>query len=227
MDERVLVVEDDTSIRELAELALSRAGFRVTSVGDGDDGLRRALAFPFDLVVLDVMLPGRDGFEVCRELRRTSSVPIVMLTARSDAVDVVLGLESGADDYVTKPFEAPVLVARLRAVLRRAAPESHESLLQIGELELDPAAYVAKRAGRVLDLTATEFRLLLELARRPGRVVTRELLLDVVWSYDYLGDSRMVDVAVGRLRGKVEDDASHPRIITTVRGVGYRFERPA
>jgi two-component system response regulator MtrA len=227
MDERVLVVEDDASIRELADLALTRAGFRVTTVGDGDEGLRTALAFPFHLVVLDVMLPGRDGFEVCRELRRTSSVPIVMLTARSDAVDVVVGLESGADDYVTKPFEAPVLVARLRAVLRRAAPAAQERPLQIGELELDPAGYVARRAGRALDLTATEFRLLLELARRPGRVVTRELLLDVVWNYDYLGDSRMVDVAVGRLRGKVEDDPAHPRLITTVRGVGYRFERPS
>jgi DNA-binding response OmpR family regulator len=226
MDERVLVVEDDASIRELAALALSRAGFRVTTVGDGDEGLRTALAFPFDLVVLDVMLPGRDGFEVCRELRRTSSVPIVMLTARSDAVDVVVGLESGADDYVTKPFEAPVLVARLRAVLRRAAPASHDRPLAIGELELDPEGYVARRSGRVLDLTATEFRLLLELARRPGRVVTRELLLDLVWNYDYLGDSRMVDVAVGRLRGKIEDDPAHPRLITTVRGVGYRFERP-
>ena len=226
MDERVLVVEDDESIRELTDLALSRAGFRVTSSGDGDEGLRTALAFPFDLVVLDVMLPSRDGFEICRELRRSSSVPIVMLTARSDAVDVVVGLEAGADDYVTKPFEAPVLVARLRAVLRRAAPASHEQPLRFGELELDPAGYVAKRRGRALDLTATEFRLLLELARRPGRVVTRELLLDVVWNYDYLGDSRMVDVAVGRLRAKVEDDPSQPRIITTVRGVGYRFERP-
>jgi len=227
MDERVLVVEDDPSIRELAELALTRAGFRVATAGDGEAGLRRAQSDHFDLVILDVMLPLRDGFEVCRELRRTSSVPIVMLTARSDTVDVVVGLESGADDYVTKPFETPELIARVRAVLRRAASASQEHALAIGELELDPAAYVARRAGRELELTTTEFRLLLELASRPGQVFTRELLLELVWSYDYLGDSRMVDVAVGRLRAKIEDDPGHPRLIKTVRGVGYRFDRPA
>jgi two-component system response regulator MtrA len=226
MDERVLVVEDDASIRELAEMALSRAGFRVTSVGDGDSGLRTALASRFDVVVLDVMLPGRDGFEVCRELRRSSSVPIVMLSARSDTVDVVVGLESGADDYVTKPFETAVLVARVRAVLRRASGASHERVVAIAGLELDAAGYVARRRDEILELTATEFRLLLELARRPGQVFTRELLLELVWSYDYLGDSRMVDVAVGRLRAKIEDDPSKPRLIRTVRGVGYRFARP-
>jgi two-component system response regulator MtrA len=228
MDERVLLVEDDPSIRELAELALSRAGFRVTAVADGDIGLSTALAGRFDVVVLDVMLPGRDGFDVCRELRRTSSVPIVMLTARSDTVDIVVGLESGADDYVTKPFETPVLVARLRAVLRRAAPPpaTRERPIAIGDLEIDPAGYVARRGDDVLELTTTEFRLLLELARRPGQVFTRELLLETVWSYDYLGDSRMVDVAVGRLRGKIERDPARPVLITTVRGVGYRLERP-
>ena len=226
MDERVLLVEDDASIREIATLALTEAGFRVSGAATGDEGLARALAEPFDLVLLDVMLPGRDGFEVCRELRRTSNVPIVMLTARSDTVDVVVGLESGADDYVTKPFETPVLIARIRAVLRRGAAVTEERPFAVGDLELDPGAHTVRRSGREIELTATEFRLLLELARRPGQVFTRELLLELVWSYDHLGDSRMVDVAVGRLRAKIDEDAAQPRMLKTVRGVGYRLDRP-
>ncbi len=226
MDERVLVVEDDASIREMTALGLGRAGFRVTTAGDGREGLMRARHDPFDAVILDVMLPSLDGFEILRELRRDSRIPVIMLTARTDTTDVVVGLELGADDYVTKPFELPELVARVRAVLRRAAPEREEQLLQVGDLEVDPAGFVARRAGRPLDLTATEFRLLLELVRHPGRVLTREVLLSRVWSYDYLGDSRLVDVAVQRLRAKVEDDPARPAVIRTVRGVGYRLERP-
>jgi two-component system, OmpR family, response regulator MtrA len=227
MDERVLLIEDDRSIRELATLGLDRAGFHVSTAADGREGLARALAERFDVLVLDVMLPVLDGFEVCRQVRRHSRVPIVMLTARADTMDVVVGLESGADDYVTKPFEMPELVARLRAVLRRAAPAAEEAPIAIGRLEIDAAAHVARRDGRDLELTATEFRLLLELARRPGQVFTRELLLERVWSYDYLGDSRMVDVAVQRLRAKVEDDPARPALIRTVRGVGYRLDAPA
>jgi two-component system, OmpR family, response regulator MtrA len=226
VNERVLLVEDDPSIREIATLGLTNAGFRVTTAPDGREGLIHFRNSPFDLVVLDVMLPALDGYEVCREIRRESRVPIIMLSAKSDTVDVVVGLELGADDYVTKPFEMPELVARARAALRRAAAAPDEPLLARGELEIDPGGFTARRGERRLDLTATEFKLLLELARRPGQVFTRELLLERVWNYDYLGDSRLVDVAVQRLRSKVEDDPKQPVFIKTVRGVGYRFDAP-
>ena len=223
MDERVLLVEDDASIREVTALALAESGFRVTTANDGREGLERFREGGHDLVLLDVMLPERDGLDVCREIRRESGIPIVMLSARSDTVDVVVGLELGADDYVRKPFELPELAARLRAVLRRREDAAGE-VLRVAGLELDPAAFEARKDGRALNLTATEFRLLLELARRPRQVFTRELLLQRVWGYDYLGDSRLVDAAVQRLRAKVEDDPSSPARIATVRGVGYRFE---
>lgn len=220
----MLLVEDDPSIREVTTLALEAAGFRVTAARDGREGLAQYRSGHYDVVVLDVMLPALDGYEVCRQIRRESAVPIVMLSAKSDTVDVVVGLELGADDYVTKPFEAAELVARLRAVLRRTqAPE--EPVIVAGDLAIDAAAYRVRRAGEEVSLTATEFRLLLELARRPGQVFTRELLLQLVWNYDFLGDSRLVDVAVQRLRSKIEPDPKQPRHILTVRGVGYRFER--
>jgi two-component system, OmpR family, response regulator MtrA len=227
VDERVLLVEDDPSIREIAALGLGRAGFRVTTASDGREGLARFRHDPFDVVVLDIMLPELDGFGVCREIRRDSGIPIVMLTARSDITDIVVGLELGADDYVTKPFEMPELVARLRAVLRRTRPPGAEDavVISIGDLEIDPGGYTVRLAGEPVDLTATEFRLLLELAQRPGQVFTRELLLSRVWDYDYLGDSRMVDVAVQRLRAKIEADPAHPVRVKTVRGVGYRLEK--
>src|SRR2546427_2426882 len=225
VDERVLLVEDDPSIREVAAIGLKGAGFRVTTSGDGRDGLMRARRDPFDVVLLDVMLPSLDGFEVCREIRKDSRVPIVILTACTDTIDVVVGLESGADDYVTKPFEMAELVARVRAVLRRSAAEPGERALSVGGLEIEPASFAARMDGRELSLTATEFKLLLELARRPGQVFTRELLLQRVWNYEYLGDSRLVDVAIQRVRSKVEADPAHPTLIRTVRGVGYRLER--
>jgi two-component system, OmpR family, response regulator MtrA len=223
VDEHVLLVEDDPSIREIASLGLEQAGFRVTATGDGRDALLRFRQAPFDLVVLDVMLPSLDGLEVCREIRRESQAPIVMLSARSELHDVVVGLELGADDYVTKPFELPELVARIKAVLRRSVAGPPDGAITAGELEIDPAAFSVRKGGAEIALTATEFRLLLELARRPKQVFTRELLLELVWNYDYLGDSRLVDVAVQRLRGKVEDDPAQPKLIQTVRGVGYRF----
>jgi two-component system response regulator MtrA len=225
VDERVLLVEDDPSIREMAALGLANAGFRVTSCSDGREALDRLRRDPFDLAVLDVMLPTLDGFEVTRELRKDSRIPVVMLTARADATDVIVGLELGADDYVTKPFDMAVLVARCRAVLRRASSEPVDRVLHVGDLQVDVAGFSARKAGADLELTATEFRLLVELARRPGQVLTRDVLLARVWDYEFLGDSRLVDVAVQRLRGKLEEDPSHPTLITTVRGVGYRLER--
>jgi two-component system response regulator MtrA len=169
------------------------------------------------------MLPSLDGLEVCREIRRESQMPIVMLSARSELHDVVVGLELGADDYVTKPFELPELVARIKAVLRRSTAGPSEGAISVAGLEIDPAGFSVRKGGEDVALTATEFRLLLELARRPKQVFTRDLLLELVWNYEYLGDSRLVDVAVQRLRGKIEDDPAQPKLIQTVRGVGYRF----
>ena len=223
MNEHVLLVEDDSSIREIASLGLEQAGFRVTSSGDGREGLVQFRQSPFDLVVLDVMLPSLDGFEVLREIRKERQTPVVMLTARSDLHDVVVGLELGADDYVTKPFELPELIARIKAVLRRSAAEPSEQVIAVDGLEIDPAGFTVTREGEEIPLTATEFKLLLELARRPKQVFTRELLLERVWNYDYLGDSRLVDAAVQRLRAKIEADPKEPKLIRTVRGVGYRF----
>jgi two-component system response regulator MtrA len=224
MDERLLLVEDDASIREVATLGLTQAGFRMTTAADGREGLLHFRQTPFDLVILDVMLPHLDGYEVCRQIRGESRVPIIMLSAKSDTVDVVVGLELGADDYVTKPFELAELVARARAAVRRASAIPEEPVLVRGGLEIDPGAFMARRGDRELSLTATEFKLLLELARRPGQVFTREQLLQQVWNYEYLGDSRLVDVAVQRLRAKIEDDPKEPEMIKTVRGVGYRFD---
>ena len=225
VDERLLLVEDDASIREIVSIGLKAAGFRVATAMDGRQGLASARSGGFDAVILDVMLPSLDGFEVCREIRKVSRVPIVMLTARTDLIDVVVGLESGADDYVKKPFELPELIARLRAVLRRAAAPAEDTQIAAGRLEIDPAGFTVRRDGIEVSLTATEFRLLVELARRPGQVFTRELLLQRVWDYEYLGESHLVDVAIQRLRAKVEDDPSHPTLIKTVRGVGYRLDR--
>ncbi|MER7335818.1 MULTISPECIES: response regulator transcription factor [unclassified Micromonospora] len=223
MEGRVLVVEDDASIREVTALGLRRAGFRVDTAVDGREALAAWRARPPDLIVLDVMLPGLDGIEVCREIRRTSGVPILMLTARTDTVDVVVGLECGADDYLRKPFDLPELVARVRSALRRASTPVVAAVVEVAGLEIDPGSFVVRKDGREVALTATEFRLLRELARRPGQVFTREVLLERVWQHGYLGDSRLVDVAVQRLRAKIEDDPAHPRLVRTVRGAGYKL----
>ena len=225
MDATILLVEDDPSIREITTLGLRDAGFRVDTAADGDEALVRFRHDRPDLVVLDVMLPKRDGLEVCRTIRYESAVPVVMLTARSDAIDVVVGLESGADDYVTKPFEMPILIARIRAALRRAQLMEPAEAVTLGPLRIDVTGHRVSADGEEISLTPTEFRLLLELARRPDQVFTRELLLERVWGYSYLGDSRLVDVAVQRLRSKIDPIAGPHQLIETVRGVGYRAGR--
>ena len=222
--QRVLLVEDDRSVQEVAGMVLERAGFEVVVADDGPSALEELERRAFDVVVLDVMLPGMSGFEVCRRLRRETAVPIVMLTARSDADDVVTGLELGADDYLTKPFEPKVLAARVRAVLRRSSPVP-AGPLTCRDLEVDEAAFTAQRSGCALTLTKIELRLLAELVRHAGEVMSRGALLDRVWGYDYLGDSRLVDMAIKRLRDKLGDPPDPPPYITTVRSVGYRFER--
>jgi two-component system, OmpR family, response regulator MtrA len=226
VDARILLVEDDPSIREVTAIGLDAAGFAVTTASDGVEGLERFRADPFDLVLLDVMLPRLDGYEVCRQIRRSSTVPVVMLTARADTMDVVVGLEAGADDYVRKPFEVPELIARIRAALRRAGRLPDETdRLSLGPLSIDVAGRSVTRDGADIPLTRTEFDLLLELVRHHGQVLTRDVLLDRVWGYDYLGDSRLVDVAIQRLRAKIETDPAAPELVLTVRGAGYKAAR--
>jgi two-component system, OmpR family, response regulator MtrA len=224
VDRRILFVEDDSDIREIVAHGLENVGFEVVAEGDGRQALmwfRREL---FDIVILDIMLPSLNGLEICRRIRADSPVPIVMLTARTDTTDVIAGLEAGADDYVTKPFEVDELIARLRAVLRRSERLADVDRIDVGDLRIDQGSFKAFRNDAEVNLTTTEFKLLNELARSAGRVMSREVLLETVWGYEYLGDSRIVDMAVKRLRSKIEDDPSNPRLIQTVRGVGYRLE---
>jgi two-component system response regulator MtrA len=226
VDARILLVEDDPSIREITAIGLRNAGFEVDVEADGQAGLDRFRSAAYDLVLLDVMLPRLDGLEVCRAIRRSSTVPVVMLTARADTIDVVVGLEAGADDYVKKPFEVPELVARVRAAIRRAGREAGEpETLRLGPIVIDLAGRTVTRDGREIALTRTEFDLLTELARNAGRVLTRDVLLDRIWGYDYLGDSRLVDVAIQRVRAKIETDPASPELIQTVRGAGYKAVR--
>ena len=218
----VLLVEDDPAARQGLELALRRLGYEVLFAETGEAALEGICKAAVDVVVLDVMLPGVDGFEVCRRLRRGSDIPVIMLTARGDDFDIVGGLEAGADDYVVKPVEPRVLDARIRAVLRRMARVG-SPVETYGELVIDRGSLVVQRAGREVLLTPTELRLLLVLSGSPRQVFSRGQLLDLVWEHDYLGDSRLVDACVQRLRAKIETDTSEPRYIQTVRGFGYRF----
>ncbi len=215
---RILLVEDDLTIRQMTQLALERDGFAVSTAHDGASGLAAFRAEPPDLVILDVMLPGVDGVSVCRTIREKSVVPIVMLTARTDPVDVVLGLEAGADDYVTKPFEPSILAARLRAVLRRVARHDASPVLRVGEVEIDRQGMEVRVGTELVGLTPTEYRLLLELAEHSGAVLSRERLLEEVWGYVWAGDTRLVDMHVRRLRAKIG-----PETIETVRGAGYKL----
>ncbi len=222
---RILAVEDDERIRSAVKLALEDEGWIVDEAGSGEEAIELFARAAPDVVLIDIMLPGIDGFELCRTLRRTSDVPIVMVTARNDTHDVVAGLEAGADDYLTKPFAPKELSARIRALLRRIRPiTTGHAKLTFGNLEIVPEEGKVLRDGAELHLTKTEFRLLCELAQNPGRVFSRESLLDKVWGYDYFGDGRLVDVHIRRLRTKVEADPANPRHVVTVRGLGYRLQ---
>lgn len=222
----VLFVEDDDVIREATQLALERFGYRVTAVGEGLAGLQAFRDQQPDIALLDVMVPGLDGVSLCRRIRDESTVPVIMLSARAESIDVVLGLEAGADDYVTKPFDGAVLVARIRAVLRRfghaSGGHAHDDRdgapLRFGDLEVDTVGMTVSRASQPVALTPTEMRLLLQFAAAPGTVLSRDTLLERVWDYGWGGDTRVVDVHVQRLRGKIGQDR-----IETVRGFGYKL----
>jgi two-component system response regulator MtrA len=218
---RVLVVDDDTALAEMLGIVLRGEGFEPFFCADGAEALDAFRSARPDLVLLDLMLPGKDGIEVCRQIRAESGTPIVMLTAKSDTVDVVLGLESGADDYVVKPFKPKELVARVRARLRRVDEPAPE-VLEIGDVTIDVAGHSVRRDGRMIGLTPLEFDLLVALARKPWQVFTREVLLEQVWGYRHAADTRLVNVHVQRLRSKIEKDPERPEIVVTVRGVGYK-----
>jgi two-component system response regulator MtrA len=218
---RVLVVDDDTALAEMLGIVLRGEGFDPVFCADGTGALEAFRATRPDLVLLDLMLPGKDGIEVCRQIRSESGTPIVMLTAKGDTVDVVLGLESGADDYVVKPFKPKELVARVRARLRRSEDPTPE-MLEIGDLTIDVAGHSVRRGEEVISLTPLEFDLLVALARKPWQVFTREVLLEQVWGYRHAADTRLVNVHVQRLRSKIERDPERPDIVLTVRGVGYK-----
>ncbi|MEU4195267.1 response regulator transcription factor [Kribbella sp. NPDC026611] len=225
MAHSLLLVDDEPRIRRVLRLALEDEGYQVAEAANGYDALTALRREPPDVVLLDLMLPDRDGFTVCREIRRTSDVPVIMVTARTDSHDVVAGLEAGADDYVTKPLVAKELSARIRALLRRVEPANarQSDVLEVGDLHVDLPGAEVTRDGEVLPLTRTEFKLLAELAGAEGKVLSREQLLSKVWGYGYFGDSRIVDVHIRRLRLKIERDPASPKHLVTARGLGYRL----
>ncbi|HLN61867.1 MAG TPA: response regulator [Symbiobacteriaceae bacterium] len=231
MADRILVVDDERPIADILKFNLEREGFEVEVAYDGEEAVAKARQMPFHLVILDIMLPKLDGFSVCKEIRSHSAVPILMLSAKEAEVDKVLGLELGADDYVTKPFSPRELVARVRAILRRLRPvEPHQEqqadqLLKGGPLALNLTSYDVRKGDSVIELTPREFELLRFLVARAGQVFSREALLEEVWGYDYYGDVRTVDVTVRRLREKIEDNPAQPELIRTKRGIGYYFQR--
>ena len=229
-DKKVLIIEDEKAISDIIKFNLAKEGFDVETAYDGEVGLKKALEWKPDLILLDIMLPIMDGFQVCKKVREVSSVPILMLTAKEEEVDKVLGLELGADDYITKPFGMRELVARIKSNMRRTdmgnASQGMPSLIQeYGNLEIDLNRYEIRKNGTALDLTLREFELLKYLAERENKVFSREQLLEEVWGYEYYGDIRTVDVTVRRLREKLEDDSSDPKYIMTKRGIGYYFRR--
>ncbi|KNB54010.1 response regulator transcription factor [Streptomyces caatingaensis] len=223
---RVLLIEDDPAVRRGVTLGLRRGGHETEAVATGEDGLESLAPFAPDIVLLDLMLPGMSGLEVCRRIRETGEVPIVILSARGDDIDVVVGLEAGADDYIVKPASTEVIEARMRAVLRRVAPAqpaAGEGPVVHGGLEIDASAVRVRKNGAELSLAPSELKLLLFLSASPGRTFSRRQLLEEVWEHSYYGDARLVDACVKRLRAKIEDDQRAPRYVQTVRGFGYRF----
>jgi DNA-binding response OmpR family regulator len=225
MSTRILLIEDDDRIRETTRLVLEDEGYEVHEAADAESGLVTFDSARPDCVLLDLMLPGADGFDACRELRRRGDVPIIMVTARTDKFDVVAGLEAGADDYVTKPFEPKELAARIRALLRRVRSprgDAGPTRVVLSDVEVIPEEGVVRRGDEDLSLTKTEFRLLCEMAASPGRVFSRDVLLERVWGYTYLGDGKLVDTHIHRLRSKIEVDPANPRHVVTVRGLGYK-----
>lgn len=225
MTPKILVVDDDPAISEMLTIVLDAEGFEAKPVTDGLEAIPAFHSYQPDLILLDLMLPGMSGVDICKEIRKESAVPIVMLTAKTDTVDVVLGLESGADDYITKPFKPRELVARIRARLRQNVEEPSE-VLEIGDLTIDVPQHIVTRGDTEINLTPLEFDLLVELARKPHQVHTREELLESVWGYRNASDTRLVNVHVQRLRAKIEHDPENPEIVLTVRGVGYKTGRP-
>lgn len=229
MDKLILVVDDEAPIVEILKFNLTKSGYRVLAAFDGEEGYRLAISEKPDLILLDVMLPKMDGFEVCKKIREKHSTPIIMLTARDEEVDKVLGLELGADDYITKPFSVRELLARVKANIRRTvsdtAAASEGELITFENLTINPTRYEVSKSGNVIDLTLREFELIKFLAMQPGKIFTREILLEKVWGYEYFGDVRTVDVTVRRLREKVEDNPASPNFIMTKRGVGYYFNK--
>lgn len=221
MAHKILVVDDDNALREMVGIVLEAEGFEVSFHDAGSGALEAFKSTEPDLVLLDVMLPGKDGIEVCKEIRATAGTPIIMLTAKTESEDVVRGLEAGADDYVVKPFDPVVLLARIRARLRPLASTGGDTV-QIGPLTLDIVGHEVRRGSELVLLTPLEFNLLLTLALKPKQVFTREMLLETVWGYHYKADTRLVNVHVQRLRSKIEDDPDNPKIVTTVRGIGYK-----
>ena len=221
MAPKILVVDDDPAINEMLTIVLEAEGFQTSSVTDGAEAVQTFRSFSPDLILLDLMLPGMNGIDICREIRKESAVPIVMLTAKTDTVDVVLGLESGADDYITKPFKPKELVARIRARLRRT-DETPADVFEVGDLTVDVPQHTVTRGDEEIQLTPLEFDLLVEMARKPNQVHSREELLESVWGYRNASDTRLVNVHVQRLRSKIEHDPENPEIILTVRGVGYK-----
>lgn len=231
MGKRILIIEDEKSISDIIEFNLNKEGFEIDAAYNGKTGLEKALSNKPDLILLDVMLPELDGFQVCKKVRETSSVPIIMLTAKEEEVDKILGLELGADDYITKPFSMRELIARIKANIRRVDLSANlkdvpADVQVFGNLAIDMNRYEVRKDDKVLDLTLREFELLRYLAGRENRVFSREQLLEEVWGYEYYGDIRTVDVTVRRLREKLEDDSSNPAFIMTKRGIGYYFRRP-
>lgn len=230
-NKKILIIEDEKSISDIVKFNLTKEGFETDTAFDGQEGLDKAIKGDFDLILLDVMLPTMDGFEICKRIREKSAVPIIMLTAKEEEVDKVLGLELGADDYITKPFSLRELIARIKANIRRTVMESTPGVdpantNSYGNLDIDMDRYEVRKDGSPLELTLREFELLKYLAEREDKVFSREQLLEDVWGYEYYGDIRTVDVTVRRLREKLEDDSGNPKYIMTKRGIGYYFSRP-